>query len=145
MRRVLLLSFAFLLMQFVSSRKRKLLGRQAPAQIEASVLRDEVTDFLTKEVAAHLSDIKSYDPAPARVFNAGATGEYTWGTFMNAVGAYAALSGKQSLAGRDLAREAARSAAGIPARRHALLADVGSRPASLRQRPKHKPGLAGAH
>jgi hypothetical protein len=67
-------------------------------------VRDEVTDFLTTEMAAHLSDIKSYEPAPDKVLGAGATGEYTWGTFMNAVGAYAALSGKR-LAGRDLARE----------------------------------------
>src|SRR6266566_5739638 len=65
----------------------------------------EVRSFLDKEMAAHLSDIKSYDPAPEKVFGAGATGEYTWGTFMNAVGAYAALSGNRMLAGRDLARE----------------------------------------
>ena len=44
-------------------------------------------------------------PPPERVFSAGTTGEYTWGTFMNAVGAYAALSGKRQLAGRDLAHE----------------------------------------
>ena len=68
-------------------------------------MRDEVTDFLTAEISAHLSDIKSYDPAPDKVFSAGTTGEYTWGTFMNAVGAYAALSGRRTLAGRDLARE----------------------------------------
>src|SRR6267154_1735280 len=76
-----------------------------PALVEASVVRDEVTNFLTTEMAAHLSDIKSYEPAPDKVLGAGTTGEYTWGTFMNAVGAYAALSGKRKLAGRDLARE----------------------------------------
>ncbi|MEK6337712.1 MAG: hypothetical protein AABM67_22555 [Acidobacteriota bacterium] len=54
---------------------------------------------------AHLNDIKSYNPPPDKVFNAGATGEYTWGSFMNAVGAYAALSGKHSLGAHDLARE----------------------------------------
>ncbi|HSV26036.1 MAG TPA: hypothetical protein VLJ17_23790, partial [Xanthobacteraceae bacterium] len=56
-------------------------------------------------MAAHLSEIKSYDPAPDKVFNAGATGEYTWGTFMNSVGAYASLTGKRTLGNRDLARE----------------------------------------
>src|SRR5260370_41460231 len=75
----------------------------SPATVNAASLRDEVTDFLTTEMAAHLGDIKSYDPAPDKVFNAGTTGEYTWGTFMNAVCAYAELTGKRSLAGRDLA------------------------------------------
>jgi hypothetical protein len=79
-------------------------GRK-PSTVEATAVRDEVTDFLTKEVAAHLSNIKSYQPPPDKVFSAGATGEYTWGTFMNAVGAYAAMSGQRTLAGRDLARE----------------------------------------
>jgi hypothetical protein len=56
-------------------------------------------------MTAHLNDIKSYDPAPDKVFSAGTTGEYTWGSFMNAVGAYAAMSGKSTLGHHDLARE----------------------------------------
>jgi len=78
-----------------------------PTSIDAATLRDEVTNFLTTEMAAHLNDIKSYEPAPDKVFAAGTTGEYTWGTLMNAVGAYAALAGRRNLAGRDLAREVA--------------------------------------
>src|SRR3984893_3114147 len=77
----------------------------ATATIETSSLNKEITDFLDKEMAAHLNDIKTYDPAPDKVFAAGTTGEYTWGSFMNAVGAYAALSGKPSLGTHDLARE----------------------------------------
>jgi hypothetical protein len=77
----------------------------APATIEASAFNKEVTDFFDKEVSAHLSDIKSYDPAPDKVFNAGASGEYTWGTFMNTLGAYFALSKNRNLGGRDLANE----------------------------------------
>jgi hypothetical protein len=42
------------------------------------------------------------------VLGGGATGEYTWGTFMNALGAYAALSKNQRLADRELAREVGR-------------------------------------
>ena len=72
----------------------------ATADLDAEVLR-----FLNEELAAHLTFIKSYEPAPDKVFSAGTTGEYTWGTFMNAVGAYAALSKNRELAGRDLARE----------------------------------------
>src|SRR5258708_21519215 len=77
----------------------------APSIVEASSLNREITDFLDKEMAAHLSEIKSYDPAPDKVFDAGASGEYTWGTFMNSVGAYAALTGKRTLGNRDLAHE----------------------------------------
>ena len=107
MLRALLLSFV-LLAQFLSATEAQTAASAASAKadlVEAAFVRDEVTDFLTIEMAAHLSDIKSYEPAPDKVLGAGATGEYTWGTFMNAVGAYAALSGKRMLAGRDLARE----------------------------------------
>jgi hypothetical protein len=76
-----------------------------PATIETSALNTEVRAFLDQEMAAHLNDIKSYDPAPDKVFLAGTTGEYTWGTFMNSVGAYAALSGNRRLGGHDLAHE----------------------------------------
>jgi hypothetical protein len=77
----------------------------APTIIETSSLNKEVTDLFDKEMTAHLNDIKSYDPAPDKVFAAGASGEYTWGSFMNAVGAYAALTGKRTLGTHDLARE----------------------------------------
>src|SRR5467141_879101 len=73
----------------------------APVAVSSSTLRDEVTDFLGKELAAHLGDIKSYETQPDKVLAAGSTGEYTWGTFMNALGAYARLSGAQRLADRD--------------------------------------------
>src|SRR3954447_22649055 len=73
--------------------------------VNSAELNTEVLDFLDREITAHLTDIKSYDPAPPKVFGAGATGEYTWGTFMNAVGAYAELSGKRELGTRSLAHE----------------------------------------
>src|SRR2546421_4323267 len=73
--------------------------------IETSSLDREITDFLDKEMLAHLDDIKSYNPPPDKVFALGTTGEYTWGSFMNAVGAYAAMSGRRTLDKHDLARE----------------------------------------
>jgi hypothetical protein len=76
-----------------------------PATIESSSFDKEVTDFFTKEMTAHLNEIKSYDPAPDKIFGAGTTGEYTWGSFMNSVGAYAALMGQNKLGDHDLARE----------------------------------------
>ena len=78
----------------------------APATIvKTAALNSEVTDFLGAELSAHLADIKSLNPPPDKVVGAGTTGEYTWGTFMRALGAYAELSGSHTLAGRDLARE----------------------------------------
>src|SRR5882724_11218388 len=77
----------------------------APASVETSSFDKEVTDFFTLEMTAHLNEIKSYDPAPDKIFGAGTTGEYTWGSFMNSVGAYAALTGSHRLDDHDLARE----------------------------------------
>ena len=77
----------------------------APASVETSSFDKEVTDFFTREMTAHLNEIKSYDPAPDKVFGAGTTGEYTWGSFMNSVGAYAALTERSKLGDHDLARE----------------------------------------
>jgi len=77
----------------------------ASSTVEVSSLKADVNSFLDQEMTAHLNDIKSYDPAPNKVFNAGTTGEYTWGSFMNAVGTYAAMSGKRTLGTHDLARE----------------------------------------
>ena len=77
-------------------------------KVKSTELDAEVRDFLQKELALHLADIKSYEPQPDKVLGAGATGEYTWGTFMNALGAYAALSQNRRLADRELAREVGR-------------------------------------
>ncbi len=77
----------------------------ATASIETSSFDREVNDFFTQEMTAHLNEIKSYDPAPNKIFEAGTMGEYTWGTFMNSVGAYAALTARNKLGDHDLARE----------------------------------------
>ena len=76
-----------------------------PTSIQTSAFDKEVTDFFTQEMTAHLNEIKSYDPAPDKVFGAGTTGEYTWGSFMNSVGAFAAMTDKSKLGDHDLARE----------------------------------------
>jgi hypothetical protein len=73
--------------------------------VAAASLDKEVRDFLDKELLAHLDEIKSYDPAPGKVFNSQTTGEYTWGNFMYALGTYARMSGKQKVGSHDLARE----------------------------------------
>ncbi|HEV2837301.1 MAG TPA: hypothetical protein VGW58_18420, partial [Pyrinomonadaceae bacterium] len=67
-------------------------------------LRDEVNTFLGKELAAHLCAIKSLDPPPDRILGVPTTGEFSWGTFMRSLAAYAETTGNRELAGRDLAK-----------------------------------------
>jgi hypothetical protein len=100
-----LLSMNLLLLLLGASVSAQPESAPASTMVKTADLGAEVTDFLGKELTAHLGDIKSLTPPPDKVLNAGATGEYTWGTFMRAVAAYAELSGKRSLGARDLARE----------------------------------------
>ena len=72
--------------------------------IATASLNTEIRGFLQKELTAHLTPVKTLDPAPERVNGALTTGEYTWGTFMRALAAYGQLSGATTLAERDLAR-----------------------------------------
>ena len=72
--------------------------------VSTASLRDEVNTFLGKELAAHLSEIKSLDPPPDRVLGVPTTGEFSWGTFMRSLAAYAETTGNRELAGRDLAK-----------------------------------------
>ncbi|HEV8428450.1 MAG TPA: hypothetical protein VGQ41_11175 [Pyrinomonadaceae bacterium] len=72
--------------------------------VSTATLRDEVNTFLGKELAAHLSAIKSLDPPPDRILGVPTTGEFSWGTFMRSLAAYAETTGNKELAGRDLAK-----------------------------------------
>ncbi len=75
-----------------------------PPVVTTIALRAEVNSFLGKELAAHLGDIKTLDPPPDRVIGALTAGEYSWGTFMRALAAYADTTGQRELAGRDIAK-----------------------------------------
>lgn len=72
--------------------------------VKSSDLRAEINDFLGKELAAHLRDIKTLEPPPDRVVGAPTTGEFSWGTFMRALAAYAETTGETELAGRNLSK-----------------------------------------
>jgi hypothetical protein len=72
--------------------------------IKTIALRTEVNDFLARELAVHLSAIKNMDPPPERILGVPTTGEFSWGTFMRSLAAYADTTGKRELAGRDLAK-----------------------------------------
>jgi hypothetical protein len=72
--------------------------------LERETLSAEVSQFLNRELTAHLGEISSLDPPPKSVQGAATTGEYTWGTSMRAIAAYAEMSGQRALGGHELAR-----------------------------------------
>jgi hypothetical protein len=74
----------------------------ANAQMSAADLDREIRDLLTRDITAHIADIKSLDPPQERVVGALTTGDFSWGTFMRAVAAYSEFSGAKTIAGRDL-------------------------------------------
>lgn len=72
--------------------------------VSTAAVRDEVNDFLGRELAVHLGAINTLEPPPERVLGVPTTGEFSWGTFMRSLAAYAETTGKRELAGRDLAK-----------------------------------------
>src|SRR5688500_19552492 len=72
--------------------------------LPTATLREDVNAFRGKDLAVHLSAIKSLDPPPERVLGVPTTGEYSWGTFMRSLAAYAETTGQRDLAGRDIAK-----------------------------------------
>ena len=72
--------------------------------VSTATLREEVNEFLNKELAAHLGAIKTLDPVPDRVLGVPTTGEFSWGTFMRSLAAYSDTTGKRELAGKDLVK-----------------------------------------
>jgi len=77
-------------------------AKTSNGSVKTSELQSEVETFLEKELTAHLLAIASVNPAPERVLGVPTTGEFSWGTFMRSLAAYADSSGKHELAGRDL-------------------------------------------
>lgn len=75
---------------------------EAAFQVKTSEFDQQVRNFLQREIAAHVADIKSLDPAPDRVEGALTAGEFSWGTFMRAVAADAKLSGSSRIAERNV-------------------------------------------
>ena len=72
--------------------------------VSTATLREDVNTFLGKELAVHLAAIESLDPPPERVLGVPTTGEFSWGTFMRSLAAYAESTGQRELAGRDIAK-----------------------------------------
>ena len=67
-----------------------------------AILDEQIRYFLRQQITAHVTDIKSLDPPPDRVVGALTTGEFSWGTFMRALGDYAAITATNTIAGHDV-------------------------------------------
>ena len=74
----------------------------ATSQIDAAEFNQQVRSFLQTEVTAHVEDIKSLDPPPDRVVGALTTGEFSWGSFMRALGVYSECFATKTIAGHDI-------------------------------------------
>jgi hypothetical protein len=72
------------------------------ASVNTADLDRDVRQFLDREIAAHVADIKTLDPPPDRVVGALTTGEFSWGSFMRALGAYSEFAGTKTIAGHDV-------------------------------------------
>lgn len=81
-------------------------GRAADMQeagsIQTSAFQAEVDAFFDREIPAHLAQIPDAGPLPDRVHGALTTGEFSWGTFVRALAAYAETRGSRMVAGRDV-------------------------------------------
>jgi hypothetical protein len=76
--------------------------------IDTRAFAADVDQFLAREVTAHFAAIPTLDPPPDRVLGARTVGDFSWGTFMRTLAAYAQHAGVQTLAGRDVPQWIAR-------------------------------------
>jgi hypothetical protein len=73
-------------------------------QVSRRQLNAEISDFVSKEIATHFADIKTFDPPPERVLGALTVGDFSWGSFARTLAAQAEYSGDRNIAGKDSAR-----------------------------------------
>ena len=70
--------------------------------VTAATLKAEVDAFFDREVASHWLEIPADGPLPDRVHGALTTGEFSWGTFVRALAAYAETRHTRIVGGRDV-------------------------------------------
>ncbi len=76
-------------------------GSDTP-MISARQFSADANSFLQREIAAHLAAVQTIDPPQQLVLGVPTKGDFTWGSFMRAITACSALSGKPLMAGHDL-------------------------------------------
>jgi hypothetical protein len=81
-------------------------GTRLPTPVQETVATAafdrDVDAFFDREVPAHLAAIPETGPLPDRVHTAITTGEFSWGTFVRALAAYAETRGVRRINGRDV-------------------------------------------
>ena len=77
-------------------------GAAAGSAIATAALKADVDAFFDREVPAHLMQIAAEGPLPNRVNGALTTGEFSWGTFVRALAAYAETRHTRTVSGRDV-------------------------------------------
>jgi hypothetical protein len=77
-------------------------GAAPEPSVTVASLKADVDGFFDREVPAHLMDIPADGPLPDRVYGALTTGEFSWGTFVRALAAYADTRHTRVVAGRDV-------------------------------------------
>jgi hypothetical protein len=70
--------------------------------VATASLQADVDAFFDREVVAHLAQVPAEGPLPDRVYGALTTGEYSWGTFVRALAAYADTRHSRLVNGRDV-------------------------------------------
>lgn len=70
--------------------------------IRTSAFKADVEAFFDREVPSHLAQIPTQGPLPDRVHGALTTGEFSWGTYVRALAAYAETRGTRTVNGRDV-------------------------------------------
>lgn len=70
--------------------------------IQTTAFKAEVDAFFDREVASHLSQIPIEGLLPEKVYGAITTGEFSWGTYVRSLAAYAETRGTRTVAGRDI-------------------------------------------
>jgi hypothetical protein len=77
-------------------------ARAADDVIKTAALRADVDAFFDREVPAHFSQVPDEGPLPDKVHGAITTGQYSWGTYVRSLAAYAETRRTQKVAGRDV-------------------------------------------
>ncbi len=75
---------------------------RAQETVSAKQFAGDVTRFLQKEIAAHVSAVTNLDPPQKIVLGVPTAGDFTWGSFMRAITEVSALTGETNIAGRDV-------------------------------------------
>ncbi|MEO5761498.1 MAG: hypothetical protein ABIR28_04215 [Vicinamibacteria bacterium] len=78
---------------------------QARAQthiIKTSALKADVDAFFDREVAVHFAAVPDEGPLPDKVLGAITTGDFSWGTYVRSLAAYAETRNTRKVGGRDV-------------------------------------------